>query len=317
MVAATGTVTVEVAEKTEQFEAARPQLLGIAYRLLGSLADAEDAVQDTCVKWLAQQGAPPRNAGGWLVRVCTNRCLDILRSGARSRTDYVGPWLPEQLQTETAANAEEAVEIASSLTTAFLLLLQRLTPKERAAYLLHDIFAKPFPEVAEILGMQPAACRQLAARARGVVAQAKVRHVPSQARQEALLHSFFAAVRSGETEALAKLLSEEVELTADSGGKVAAPREVLRGSEAVCRFVAEVPAVVWPSFAAQALTVNGQPGLLLTQEGQAVAVLSLEADAAGRVRHIFVLRNPEKIARLQGTLGLAGAEGALRLQERR
>ena len=129
--------------KTELFETARPQLLGLAYRLLGSMSDAQDVVQDTYLKWTAHSDTVAIPSA-WLSRVCTNRCLDQLKSARYQRVDYIGQWIPEQIQTEFEASAEENIEIASSLTTAFLLLLERLTPKERAAYLLRDVFSMPF-----------------------------------------------------------------------------------------------------------------------------------------------------------------------------
>ena len=129
------------------FEAARPRLLGLAYRILGSRADAEDAVQDTFVKWQAADRSDVREPAAWLTTACTRRCLDILKAGARARVDYVGAWLPEPIATAALA-AEDKLELAASLTTAFLLVLERLTPKERAAYLLHDIFETPYPAVA-------------------------------------------------------------------------------------------------------------------------------------------------------------------------
>src|SRR5690242_21686362 len=141
------------------FEEARPRLLGLAYRILGSRADAEDAVQDTFLKWRTADHADIANPGGWLITTCTRRCIDLLRAAHRSRVDYVGTWLPEPMHMLTADPADEA--LGTSLTTAFLLMLERLTPKERAAYLLHEIFDMDYPDIAKALDMNQAACRQL------------------------------------------------------------------------------------------------------------------------------------------------------------
>ncbi len=305
---------MDLTRKTRELEQVRPQLLGIAYRMLGSIADAEDAVQDTGVRWLAHDGAPPDNPAAWLTRVCTNRCLDILKSSTRSRTDYVGPWLPEQLLTAAADNAEEQLAVASSLTTAFLLLLERLTPKERAAYLLHDIFAKPFDEVAAVLGLQPANCRQLAARGRSFVAQNRVRHIPDPQRQHDLLQVFKAALQTGDTDALGAMLSADADLRADSGGKVAAIHHVLVGPGEICGFVAGILSKAWAKAAITPRVFNGSLGLVVEDPGRIQAAISFAFDPDGSVRHIFIMRHPDKLGRMMTTVGQADATGALTLQ---
>src|SRR3546814_163350 len=148
------------------FESRRRQLTGLAYRILGTLAEAEDAVQDTFLKWREADQDAIDNPAAWLTTACTRRCLDLLRSARRRRVDYVGAWLPEPVHTVADDTPESAAELASSLSTAFLLLLERLSPKERAAYLLHEIFDRPYPEVAAALGLHEAACRKLVSRAK-------------------------------------------------------------------------------------------------------------------------------------------------------
>lgn len=300
--------------KTQELEAVRPQLLGIAYRLLGSIADAEDAVQDTGVRWLAHDGAPPDSPAAWLTRVCTNRCLDMLKSSARSRTDYVGPWLPEQLQTDVADSAEEQLAVASSLTTAFLLLLERLTPKERAAYLLHDIFAKPYDEVAEVLGLAPANCRQLAARGRSFVAQNKVRHIADRQRQSDLLRAFKVALRTGDTQAFGAMLSADADLRADSDGKVPAVLHVLTGRGEICGFVSGILSRAWSASELSPQVINGGLGLVVQDPGRIHAAISFAFDVDGSVRNVFIQRHPDKLDRLMSTVGKADATGALTLQ---
>jgi len=304
---------MDLTAKTKAFEKAHPQLLGVAYRMLGSIDDAEDAVQDTGVKWLAYDGPAPDSATAWLTRVCTNRCLDVLKSAHKKRVDYVGPWLPELLQTEFDAGPEDQVEIASSLTTAFLLLLERLTPKERAAYLLHDIFSKPFDEVSEILDLQPANCRQLAARARKFVHRNQVRHVPDKAHQNALLQAFQSAVKTGDVASLGTMLCSDVDLRADSGGKVTSVLKVLAGPGDVCGFVGRVLSRAWANTSISIGSINGGLGLVVREGDQSHAAVSFAFDADDKVQSIFIMRHPDKLGRLLTTTGVADITGALRL----
>lgn len=284
------------------FAEARPMLLGLAYRILGSRADAEDAVQDTFVKWQKTDRARIENATVWLTTICTRRCIDMLRAAHRSRVDYVGPWLPEPLLTPADEPAEERLSLASSLGTAFLLLLERLTPKERAAYLLHEIFDMPYPEIARTLGLQEATCRKLVSRARANVERAKVRHVTPQERQERLLAAFESAIASGSTGELARLLSDDIELAADSGGKVPALREVLHGKAAVLAFIAGQLSRYWRDDVRIVTDLNGGRGLIVRKDGRTEAAASFAYDGAGRVTRIYIMRNPDKLARLDADL---------------
>ncbi|HZW18668.1 MAG TPA: RNA polymerase sigma factor SigJ [Luteimonas sp.] len=287
-----------------QFEQARPGLLGLAYRILGSRADAEDAVQDTFLKWQANDRSGIDNPGAWLTTVCTRHCLDILRSADRARVEYVGPWLPEPVQTANdeafgQASPEHAATLASSLTTAFLLALQRLTPKERAAYLLHEIFDLPYPQVARTLELQEPACRQLVSRARAHIQRAKVRHVTPPERQQRLLAAFGTAIATGSVDALAGLLSDEVRLSADGGGKVSAARRVMHGPEEVLRFIQSGLHAWWGSERLQETTINGNRGFI-QYEGEAVAsTVSFAYDEDGLLTDVFIMRNPDKLARIE------------------
>lgn len=172
------------------FESRRRQLTGLAYRLLGSLAEAEDAVQDTFLKWREADQGTIDNPAAWLTTACTRRCLDLLKSARRKRVDYVGAWLPEPVHTVADGTPESSAELASSLSTAFLLLLERLSPKERAAYLLREIFDRPYPDVAAALGLQEAACRKLVSRARATIGRPAARYTAAPERQETLLAEF-------------------------------------------------------------------------------------------------------------------------------
>ncbi len=282
----------------QAFEEARPGLLGLAYRILGSRADAEDAVQDTWLKWSAADHGAIANPAAWLTTVCTRRCLDLQRAADRKRVDYVGAWLPEPIHALTEGGAEEAQMLASSLSTAFLLVLERLTPKERAAYLLREIFDMTYPDVAEALGLSEANCRQLVARARANVEEAKVRHVTPMDRQEKLLDAFEQAIVSGATDDLASLLSADIRLVADSGGKAVAIRRTLEGIGEVSTFLAGGLHRYWPGLEWVRADINGNRGLLIRMDGRTEAAVSFSYDAEDRLAGIFIMRNPDKLARL-------------------
>ncbi|WP_421779704.1 RNA polymerase sigma factor SigJ [Kiloniella litopenaei] len=297
--------------KTDIFEQSRPRLMGLAYRLLGSLSDAQDIVQDTYLKWVSYSGPEIENPVGWLSRVCTNRCLDQLKSANHQRLDYIGSWIPDQIQTEFEASAEEQAEIASSLTTAFLLLLERLTPKERAAYLLHDVFSMPFEEVARILDMQSANCRKLAARARDYVAKNNVRHVPEKQHQEKLLNAFQKAIKTGDVEVLGSMLRADSDLRADSGGKVQAVRDVIVGHDAICRFITDILSNAWRQMEITTQVLNGTLGLVIIDEGKMHAALSFGYDAKGQVSQIYIMRHPVKLKKMISAKGILSTSGAI------
>jgi RNA polymerase sigma-70 factor (ECF subfamily) len=296
------------AGEARDFEGAAPRLRGLAYRLLGSWADAEDAVQDTFLKWEQADKGRIENPASWLTAVCTRRCLDMLKAAHRTRVDYVGAWLPEPIHTRAVHAPDDAMELAATLQTAFLLLLERLTPKERAAYLLYEIFEMPYPEIAATLGIQEAACRKLVSRARANVDQARVRHVTARERQEKLIAAFEAAIAGRGTDRLVGMLSEEIELCADGGGKVTATRSTLRGKAAVLRFVERGLRRFWADDEWQPADLNGAQGVVLRRDGAVTASMSFGYDEDGMVTRIFIVRNPDKLARL-GEL-VPGANGS-------
>ncbi len=285
-------------EETEVFEEARPRLLGLAYRILGSRADAEDAVQDSFLKWVRAERGEIENPASWLTTVCVRRCLDLQRSAQRSRVNYVGAWLPEAVQTSVEHEAEARMDLSASLTTAFLLMLERLKPKERAAYLLHDIFEMPYAEIAGMLEINESTCRKWVSRAKTHIEQAKVRHATPLEQQDQLLAAFRAAVEEGTTARLAELLSSDVRLSTDGGGKVVALRETLQGVEPVLRFVSQGLSRYWIGFEWVVTELNGGRGILLRQDGATVAAVSFSFDEAGKATGIFILRNPDKLAHL-------------------
>jgi len=279
------------------FEAARPRLLGLAYRILGSRADAEDAVQDTFLKWRAAEHATIANPQAWLMTSCTRRCIDLLRAAHRSRVDYVGTWLPEPMHMLTADPSEEA--LGSSLTTAFLLMLERLTPKERAAYLLHEIFDMDYPDIAKALDMNQAACRQLVSRAKGHVDDAKVRHVTPAERQDRLLAAFQSAISGGDTTALVAMLSDDIALSADGGGKVSAAARVLRGKAEFMGFFDQILRRFWSHYVMEPADINGGRGFIVRNDDHIEATVSFAYDETGQVSGIYIMRNPDKLTRLE------------------
>ncbi|OJH39852.1 RNA polymerase sigma factor SigJ [Cystobacter ferrugineus] len=284
------------------FEQFRPTLLGLAYRMLGSRADAEDAVQDTFIKWRNADRGKIENPASWLTALCTRRCIDLARSAHRTRVDYLGPWLPEPLHTPSENEAENALSMASSLTTAFLLMLERLTPKERAAYLLHEIFDVSYTEAAKTLDIQESTCRKLVSRARASIEQAKVRHITPVDRQEQLLAAFKAAVVGGNTDQLAVLLSDDIELSADGGGKVPTVLRVLRGKAEVLEFITQKLRQYWSAYQWSASEINGGRGVILHEEELATVAVSFAYDEAGRTTNIYIVRNPDKLSHLNGLL---------------
>jgi len=281
------------------FEGSRARLLGLAYRILGSWTDAEDAVQDTFLKWQKAERARIESPAAWLTTACTRRCIDMLRAPHKARVDYVGPWLPEPIETASSTVREEGLPLASTLSTAFLLMLERLTPKERAAYLLHDIFEMPYPEIAQTLALQEGTCRKLVSRARENIAQGKVRYVTPAARQEELLAAFEAAIASGSADSLAALLSDGIELSADSGGKVPTTQQVLRGKDAVLAFLAQARQW-WSAYEWIVSEINGAKGIILQKNGATTASISFAYDEGGAVTNIYIMRNPDKLTRLRG-----------------
>lgn len=283
----------------EIFEHARPRLLGVAYRILGSRAEAEDAVQDTFLRWQETDIAAVGSPGAWLTTTCTRRAIDMLRAAYRSRVDYVGNWLPEPVHTFIDSEAAAQMELSSSLSTAFLLMLERLTPKERAAYLLYEIFEMSYADVAGSLDMSEPACRKLVSRAKARIGNDQVRYQPTRERQGELLAAFEDAIRTGRPGSLAAMLASDVRLTADGGGKVAAVPDILEG-EAVLAFLTKRLSEWWATYEWSFAELNGGRGLVLKQGGEVVATVSFAFDRSDRVTGIFIVRNPDKLTSLGG-----------------
>jgi RNA polymerase sigma factor (sigma-70 family) len=286
------------------FEQRRPFLLGLAYRILGSRAEAEDVVQELFIKWLEADRASIATPAAWLTTACTRHCIDLLRSAHKSRVDYIGTWLPEPIHTTHQDSPEHMHELASSLSTAFLLLLERLTPKERAAYLLYEIFDMDYAHVADAVGVQEAACRKLVSRAKTSLGAGHARYQPEPMRQDQLLNAFHSAIASGSTTALTAMLSEDVELCADSGGKASAIRETLLGITRVADFIGQSLHAYWQTCEWLPMEINGAQGVIIKADGVITASMTFGFDEAGCVSRIFIMRNPDKLAGLQNWLHL-------------
>jgi len=294
----------------ETFAAHRPLLLGLAYRMLGSRAEAEDIVQEAFLRWHAAPQEEVTIPRAYLATVVTRLCLDALKSARARRESYVGPWLPEPVLTDVSAAAPadsaEALGKRQSLSLAFLLLLERLSPTERAAYLLHELFDYSHAEVAEILGKEEAACRQLCHRARQHLASQRARFTPTREQHERLLLSFLQSMGQGDLSGLLALLSEDAVTWSDGGGKVNAARKPVRGADAVARlFVGLNRRAQGGSFSSELAEVNGWPALLVRRDGQLFMVLSCQSDGQ-RISDIYVILNPDKLRLAALPEGLAG-----------
>jgi RNA polymerase sigma-70 factor (ECF subfamily) len=268
--------------------------------MLGSAADAEDVVQESWLKWDRVDRAEVRDARAYAVRIVTRTALDRLRTVARRREDYVGPWLPEPLLTSPDVAAD--VELADSLSTAMLMVLETLEPTERAVFVLREVFDVPYDELAEAVGRTPAAVRQIARRARLHVAERRPRGAVSRADTERALAALQRAIDTGDLQELADLLAPDVVAFGDGGGVRQALPHPVRGAEKVGKLFGVGLRTVAGRMTAERAEVNGWPGLLLRLDGEVDAVVSLRVED-GLVTALYTVRNPEKLTAL-----LAGAE---------
>ncbi len=288
-------------DDVEVLEAERRNLLALAYRMLGTVTDAEDAVQETYVRWYRlppEERAEIRNPAAWLTRVAGRVCLDVLGSARARRERYVGEWLPEPVPGESpiAASAPldplDRVSIDDSVSTALLVVLESLSPAERVAFVLHDVFGVPFAEIAETVGRTPDAARQLASQARRKVRERRA-GVASRDEHDAVARAFAAATATGDLASLVAVLAPDVVLRADGGGRVSAARRPVVGADRVARFILGLPHLVPEAQVGPTVTADGL-AFLVTVDGSADAVISL-AVAGGRVTDVYIVRNPDKL----------------------
>ncbi|MBT2300832.1 RNA polymerase sigma-70 factor [Variovorax paradoxus] len=282
---------------TQTFDRHRRRLLGIAYRMLGSTADAEDVVQDAWLRWNDATVDALNNPEAWLVTVVTRLSIDRLRAAKQQRDHYVGTWLPEPLVTDAPASPEQMLERADDVSMAFLAVLERLAPEARAAYLLREVFDADYEDVARTLGKSEAACRQLVHRAKTQIQDQRPRFAVEREAHQRLLEGFAQAAASGDMQRLKALLAEDVELIGDSGGKVPAFREMLRGAQRIAQYYYAVVRLLGIGLRLQVVEVNGEPGLLRFFNGALESVQTIETDGE-RILRIRTQRNPEKLQRI-------------------
>jgi RNA polymerase sigma-70 factor (ECF subfamily) len=278
----------------------RPRLLGLAYRMLGSRADAEDVLQDAYLRWNTIEQASIRDSEGYLVTMVTRLCLDRLKSAQARREVYVGPWLPEPILDADALSPEAATELADDVSFALMVALERLSPPERAAFLLHDVFDTHFTQIAQMLGCSEESCRQLASRARSSVRAGRRRQAAELETHRRLLAAFFSAVRTGDVTQVSRLLLDDVTALTDGGGLARAATRPVIGARKVARLfvgiarrylVADMP-LRW-----ELRSINGVPGYLIYFGDQLQQTFSIDVQD-GRISAIYAVRNPVKLARL-------------------
>jgi RNA polymerase sigma-70 factor (ECF subfamily) len=279
----------------DQFEDERPRLTGLAYRMTGSRMEAEDIVQEAWIRWQAADRREIRSPAAWLTTVTSRLALDRLRSAQRTREEYVGPWLPEVISAEPSP-AEHA-ELAESLTIGFLAMLERLDPVERVVFVLADVFATPFAEIAEVVGRSADACRQVASRARRRVRDGRPRFHPTDEDAWHVTLAFMEASQAGDLDTLVTLLAEDAQLVGDGGPLHHAARRPIT-AERIPRFVTSlVRRGSKPGDVSRGQVINGQPGIVVFRDGAVFAAFAF-AVADGLVQRVFIVNNPDKLAAL-------------------
>lgn len=281
-------------KKVEIFEQTGKRLFGIAYRMLGTRTDTEDILQEAYIRWHKADENEIETPEAWLVTIVTRLSIDRLRKASRERETYIGPWLPEPLITSNAPSPEEEVELASNLSLAFMVLLERLSPLERAVFLLHDVFDCGYEEIARIVGKSETASRQIIHRARTRVKNDKPRFEADEKEQARLIEKFVAASYSGDEKTLLSLFSEEISSVSDGGGKVTAARKILRGKNRIVRVFSILGAKYGKVLKNLIIPINGETGLLTLFEGKPFAVTAFEFED-GKISAMYRVMNPDKL----------------------
>lgn len=278
----------------EIFHQHRARLMGIAYRMLGSRADAEDVLQEAYIRWLTIDAEGLRSTEAWLVTVVTRLSIDRLRLAKKEREQYIGQWIPEPWVAEEVPPPERALELAGDISIAFLMMLERLAPDERAAFLLHEVFEFDYLEIARALGKSQDACRQIVHRAKVRMREHRPRFEVSREASVRLLEKFIAATRAGNRAQVMALLADDVALTGDGGGKVPTISRVLRGSRGVTRFHFGIARLLDGRLEYRIAMINGMPGILRYLDGQLESAISMVTDGM-RILDIHIVRNPDKL----------------------
>jgi RNA polymerase sigma-70 factor (TIGR02957 family) len=283
----------------DAFALHRSLLFTVAYEMLGSASDAEDVVQETWLRWADVDHAAVRDPRAYLVRIVTRQALNRLRSLSRRREDYIGEWLPEPLLTSPDVACD--LELAESVSIAMLTVLETLGPVERAVFVLREVFETPYDEIAAAVGKSPAAVRQIAHRARDHVAARRPRMPVSTTEQQEVVDRFLAAIRHGDLQGLLDVLAPDVVVVSDGGGLVAAARRPIEGAERVAGLLISVARLA--DFEVKAVWLNGSPGGRIDIGGEVNTAVSLAVEN-GRITRIYAIRNPHKLARLDGVAAL-------------
>jgi RNA polymerase sigma-70 factor (ECF subfamily) len=285
------------------FESVRPLLFAIAYRMLGSVMEAEDLVQETYLRWQEAPDAEVRSPRAYLTTIVTRLAINQLRSARNQREVYVGPWLPEPLVTGPSTERRDPVELAESLSMAFLVLLERLSPIERAVFLLHEVFDFEYAEIARVVDKTEANCRQILARAKKHVGASRQRFEVTPAEADRLVQHFTQAAQAGDMDGLLALLAEDITLWADGGGKVpGAALKPVHGATSVARLaIGAVRRFVPAGSVIRPAEINGEPGFIAYVAGQPLAALVL-AIREGRIHTIYAIGNPDKLKSLPGPI---------------
>jgi RNA polymerase sigma-70 factor (ECF subfamily) len=279
-------------DRQVEFEQHRSQLFALAYRMLGTRADAEDVVQEAWLRWESARDADVRAPRSYLTTIVARLALDALKSARRKRETYIGPWLPEPL---VEAPGTRHVEMAESLSVAFLHVLESLSPSERVAFLLREVFDAGYDEIASALDTSEANTRQLVTRARKHLHDERPRFSVDRDQQRRVLESFLQACSTGNPSALTAILSEDAVLYGDGGGKVPSALNPIYGPDRISRFLVGVTPKIPPGTQIEFTEVNGEPGLLLVADGRPHTVITIALDGEGRIRRIFSIANPEKL----------------------
>jgi RNA polymerase sigma-70 factor (ECF subfamily) len=292
-------VTTEDADALRLFDEQRDLLVGVAYRIVGQLSDADDVVQEAWLRWSSADRSDVRDPRAYLVRVTTRLAIDRLRRRAARREEYVGPWLPEPIA--SAPDAAEEVEIAENVSLGLLVVLETLSPLERAVFVLREAFGFSHAEIAGILGRNEAAVRQLARRARAHVDERRPRFTADRAARERVTQRFLAAAATGDLTGLIEVLAPGVTLVADGGGRAPAPQRAVEGAEAVARFLLAIASRPVPDLRVVLADVNGGPGVLVASGSEPIAAFALDV-AAERVERVWIVSNPDKLVGVRGAL---------------
>jgi RNA polymerase sigma-70 factor, ECF subfamily len=286
-----------MSDRTAQFQQHRPLLQGIAYRMLGSRADADDMVQEAYLRWHRADLERVRTPKAWLVATTTRLCIDRLRKAQVEREAYIGPWLPEPVVGEAVPGADVASELASDLSVAFLVMLERLAPEERAAFLLRDVFNTDYPDIGRILVRNEASCRQVVHRARQRLRRDKPRFVVNEAARTRLLEQFVAGLRAEDPAKLLSLFATDATWTSDGGGKTRAAHKIVRGARHVTRLALGVWRAILSRATYRLMTINGEPGWMTFVDDRPFAAITIDTDGT-HILAVFVVLNPDKLARL-------------------